>query len=56
MFYNENLKVTNLVGFCDDDIKEIFCFTSDGTFSTLKIDNINKTVTKNFGKNIKEIA
>ena len=55
IYHNDNLKMTNLVGFCDDEIKEIFCFTSDGTFSTLKIDHINKTITKNFEKNIKEI-
>lgn len=55
LYHNDCLKMTNLVGFCDDDIKEIFCFTSDGTFSTLKIDNNAKTITKNFGKNIKEI-
>jgi WD40 repeat protein len=55
VYYNDRLKMTNLVGFCDDDIKEIFCFTSDGTFSTLKIDNNTKTITKDFEKNIKEI-
>ena len=55
IYHNDNLKMTNLVGFCDDEIKEIFCFTSDGTFSTLKIDQNNKTITKNFEKNIKEI-
>jgi WD40 repeat protein len=55
IYHNDRLKMTNLVGFCDDDIKEIFCFTSDGTFSTLKIDYNTKTITKDFEKNIKEI-
>ena len=55
MYKNDSLKVSNLVGFCDDEIKDIFCFTSDGTFSTLKIDYTNKNITQNFGKNIKEI-
>ena len=43
-YYNENLKITNLVGFCDDEIKEIFCFTSDGTFSMINIDHITKKI------------
>ena len=54
-YYNENLKITNLVGFCDDEIKEIFCFTSDGTFSMINIDHITKKIEKSYEKNIKEI-
>ena len=54
-YYNENLKITNLVGFCDDEIKEIFCFTSDGTFSMLNIDHTTKKIEKSYEKNIKEI-
>ena len=47
-YYNENLKITNLVGFCDDEIKEIFCFTSDGTFSMINIDHITKKIEKSY--------
>ena len=54
-YYNENLKITNLVGFCDDEIKEIFCFTSDGTFSMLNIDITKKKIEESYAKNIKEI-
>ena len=54
-YYNENLKITNLVGFCDDEIKEIFCFTSDGTFSMINIDHITKKIETSYEKNIKEI-
>ncbi len=54
-YYNENLKIAYLVGFCDDEIKEIFCFTSDGTFSMINIDHITKKIEKSYEKNIKEI-
>ena len=54
-YYNENLKMAYLVGFCDDEIKEIFCFTSDGTFSMINIDHITKKIEKSYEKNIKEI-
>ena len=54
-YHNENLKITNLVGFCDNEIKEIFCFTSDGTFSMINIDHTTKKIEQIYARNIKEI-
>ena len=52
-YKNENLKLTNLVGFNKDKIKEAFCFTSDGTFSLFNINYDKKTIEPSFQRKIK---
>jgi len=54
-FVNENLKMSNLVGFSNDKIKEAFCFTSDGAFSLLSINYANKTIDKIYERNMKDL-
>ena len=54
-FTNENLKMSNLVGFSNDKIKEAFCFTSDGTYSLLNINYSNKTIEKIYERNMKDL-
>ena len=54
-YTKENLKMSNLVGFCTDKIKEAFCFTSDGTFSLFTINYQKKTIEKTYENNMKEI-
>jgi WD40 repeat protein len=54
-YTNESFKMSNLVGFSNDKIKEAFCFTSDGTFSVLTINYPNKTIEKSFERNMKDM-
>ena len=54
-YTNENLKMSNLVGFSNDKIKEAFCFTSDGTFSVVNINYSNKTIEKVYERNMKDL-
>ena len=54
-YTNESFKMSNLVGFSNDKVKEAFCFTSDGTFSVLTINYPNKTIEKSFERNMKDI-
>lgn len=54
-FTHENLKMSNLVGFCFDKTKEAFCFTSDGTYYLFNINYTKKTIEKIYGRNMKEL-
>lgn len=54
-FTNENLKMSNLVGFSNDKIKEAFCFTSDGTYSLLNINYSDKVIEKIYERNMKDL-
>ena len=54
-YTNESFKMSNLVGFSNDKIKEAFCFTSDGTFPVLTINYPNKTIEKSFERNMKDM-
>ena len=41
--YTEDvIKISNVVGFCGDKIKEAFSFSADGTFNKYNIDYVNK--------------
>ena len=54
--YSEDvIKISNVVGFCGDKIKEAFSFSADGTFNKYNIDYVNKKMTKEESYNIKEI-
>ena len=54
-YTNENLKMSNIVGFSNDKIKEAFCFTSDGTFSVVSINYSTKTIEKVYDRNMKDL-
>ena len=51
----DNLKMSNLVGFSGDKIKEAFCFTSDGTYSLLSINYSTKSIEKIYERNMKDL-
>ena len=56
IFYTgEEIKLSNLVGFSGDKIKEAFSFSADGTFNKYSIDYVNKKMTKEESHNIKEM-
>lgn len=54
-YVGEDVKISNVVGFSGDKIKEAFSFSSDGTFNRYSIDYVNKKMTKEESKNIKEM-
>ena len=54
-YTNESLKMSNLVGFSNDKVKEAFCFTSDGTFSLISINYSNKNIEKIYERNMKDL-
>lgn len=54
-YSGEEVQISNVVGFTGDKIKEAFSFSSDGTFNRYSIDYVNKTMTKEESKNIKEM-
>ena len=53
-YYGNDVKISNIVGFCGDKIKEAFCFCADGNFIKFNIDYINKKMNKENSVNIKE--
>ena len=54
--YTEDvIKISNIVSFCGDKIKEAFSFSADGTFNKYNIDYINKKMTKESSYNIKDM-
>ena len=54
--YSEDvIKLSNVVGFCGDKIKEAFSFSADGTFNKYNIDYVNKIMTKEESHNIKDL-
>ena len=54
--YSEDvIKLSNIVGFCGDKIKEAFSFSVDGTFNKYNIDYIDKKMTKEVSYNIKDM-
>ena len=53
-FFGNDLKVSNIVGFCGEKIKEAFYFGAEGNFIKFKIDYINKKMSKDYTNNIKE--
>ena len=52
-FTHQSLKMSNLVGYCVDKIKEVFCFTSDGTYYLFNINYSKKTIEKIYERNMK---
>lgn len=52
-YSSKDITVSNIVGFDGDNIKEVFYFGSDGMFMKIKIDYVNKIMTKDFSYNIK---
>lgn len=54
-FSGDELKISNIVSFCGDQIKDAFSFSGDGTFNRYSIDYINKTMKKTESYNIKEM-
>ena len=43
-YSDDSIKISNIVGFCGDKIKEAFSFSADGTFNKFNIDYINKKI------------
>ena len=54
-YSGDEIKLSNLVGFTSDKIKEAFSFSADGTFNRYSIDYVNKTMTKEESHNIKDM-
>ena len=54
-YSGDDIKISNVVGFCGDKIKEAFSFSSDGTFNKYSIDYVNKKMTKVESHNIKDM-
>lgn len=52
---DDSLKSSNLVAFCPKSKKEAFCFTSDGTFNSYKLDLENKSIKKEFESKMKDL-
>jgi len=44
MYKNDKLKLSNIIGFNNNNNNEAFCFTSDGTFSLYNIDYNKKVI------------
>lgn len=53
-YFGNDLKVSNIVGFCGEKIKEAFFFGAEGNFIKFNIDYINKKMSKDYTNNIKE--
>jgi hypothetical protein len=54
-YSGDDVKISNVVGFCGDKIKEAFSFSSDGTFNGYSIDYVNKKMKKEESHNIKDL-
>ena len=57
-YRGDEIKLSNLVGFSGDKIKEAFSFSADGTFNRYSIDYVNKKMIKeetHYIKDMKEI-
>jgi WD40 repeat protein len=54
-YSGDEIKISNVVGFCGDKIKEAFSFSSDGTFNGYSIDYVNKKMKKEESHNIKDL-
>ena len=54
-YSGDDIKISNVVGFCGDKIKEAFSFSSDGTFNRYSIDYVNKKMIKEESNNIKDM-
>jgi len=54
-YSGDDIKISNVVGFCGDKIKEAFSFSSDGTFNRYSIDYVNKQMKKEESHNIKDL-
>ena len=54
-YYGNDVTISNIVGFCEEKIKEAFCFGADGNFIKFNIDYINKIMKKDLTINIKEL-
>ena len=54
-YSGDDVKISNVVGFCGDKIKEAFSFSSDGTFNRYSIDYVNKQMKKEESHNIKDL-
>ncbi len=54
-YSGDDIKISNVVGFCGDKIKEAFSFSSDGTFNRYSIDYVNKKMIKEESHNIKDM-
>ena len=53
-YFGNDVKISNIVGFCGEKIKEAFCFCADGNFIKFNIDYVNKKINKENNINIKE--
>ena len=53
-YTGNEIKVSNIVGFYGDKIKEAFYFGADGNFIKFNIDYVNKKINKEFNININE--
>ena len=53
-YYGNDVKISNIVAFCENKIKESFCFGADGNFIKFNIDYVNKKMTKEYCNNIKD--
>ena len=53
-YFSDDLKISNIVGFCGEKIKEAFCICSNGNFVKFNIDYINKKINKENSVNISE--
>ena len=53
-YYGSEVKLSNIVGFCGDKIKEAFFFGSDGNFIKFNIDYVNRNINKELNININE--
>ena len=53
-YFGNDAKVSNIVGFCENKIKEAFLFGADGNFVKFNIDYVNKKMTKEYCSNIRD--
>lgn len=54
-FTSDYLKMSNLVGFCIDKTREVYCFTSDGTYYLFHINYSKKTIEKIYERKMKDL-
>ena len=45
-FSGKEFQLSNIVGFCGDNMRECFCFSSDGNLTIFDVDYINKKINK----------
>ena len=45
-FSGKEFQLSNIVGFCGENMRECFCFSSDGNLTIFDVDYINKKINK----------